>query len=167
MLSPKIYIAKAQKGKNGNFIVGESVEIQDYFRGACYKKADGIENYGKIRLYTEKFPESLTPDIFFPDNLTREDTELTLTLCFFDLDKHEEEAEAIKSVDEAYHSFVDYISGSYIKYWDNVRQRKVMLAYEESTKPTVDNLYGIIYKEVSFKFKNIYGKSFPLNSTEF
>lgn len=167
MIKPKIYIAKATKGTNGKFVAGESVEIQEHFRGAYYNKADGVESYGKTRSYTEIFPEAPTPDIFFPDSLMRETTDFTLTLYFFDIDKHEEKTEAIKAVDEAYHAFVDYISGSFIKYWDNVRQRKILLTYQESTKPTVDRLYGLVYKEVGFKFTNLYGRSFPLSSAEF
>lgn len=167
MIKPKIYIAKATRGTDGDFTADVGVEIHEHFRGAYYNKADGIEAYGKIRLYTETYPESSTPDVFFPDNLTRETTDFVLTLYFFDIDNHEEETDAIKAVDEAYHTFVDYISGTFIKYWDNVRQRKVMLAYQEPTKPTVDRLYGLVYKEVSFKFTNLYGRSFPLDSTEF
>lgn len=167
MIEPKIYIAKATKDANGKFVAEDAIEITEHFKGACYNKAEGIEAYGKIRSYTETYPEADTPDIFFPDDLTRETTDLTLTLYFFDPDKHEEETEAIAAVDAAYHSFVEYISGTFIKYWDNIRQRKVMLAYQEATKPTVDRLYGIVYKEVSFKFTNLYGKSFPLSSTEF
>lgn len=167
MIEPKIYIAKASKATNGKFVAEDGIEISEHFKGACYSKAEGLEAYGKTRSYTETYPESATPDIFFPDNLTRETTNLTLTLYFFDPDKHEEETEAIAAVDKAYHSFVDYISGTFIKYWDNVRQRKVILAYQEQTKPTVDSLYGLVYKEVSFKFTNLYGQSFPLDSTEF
>lgn len=167
MIKPKIYIAKVTRGTDGEFVVGTSAEIQEHFRGACYNKADGLEAYGKTRSYTETYPESPLPDVFFPDNLTREKTDFILTLYFFDIDNHEEETEAIKAVDEAYHAFVDYISGTLIKYWDNVRQRKVLLAYLEPTKPTVDRLYGFVYKEVSFKFTNLYGRSFPLDSTEF
>lgn len=167
MLNPKIYIAKATRNPDGKFAAETGVEIQEQFKGACYNKAEGIEGYGKLRTYTETYPEAPAPDIFFPDSLTRETTDFTLTLYFFDPDKHEDEADAIAAVDEAYHSFVEYISGTYIKYWDNIRKRKVMLAYQEQTKPTVDRLYGIIYKEVSFKFTNLYGKSFPLDSTEF
>lgn len=167
MLNPKIYIAKAARNSAGKFTAESGVEIQEHFKGARYNKADGVESYGKVRSYTETYPESPAPDIYFPDSLTREATDFTLTLYFFDPDKHDDEADAIAAVDEAYHAFVDYISGTFIKYWDNIRQRKVILAYQEQTKPTVDRLYGFIYKEVSFKFTNLYGKSFPLDSTEF
>lgn len=167
MIEPKIYIAQATKGTTGRFMAGEGVEIQTQFPGAYYKAADGLEAYGKPRTYTEEYPEAAAPDIFFPDDLTRETSDFTLTLYFFDPEEHEDEAEAIKAIDEAYHGFVDYISGTYIKYWDNVRQRKAILAYQDAPKPTTDSLYGIVYKEVSFKFINLYGKSFPLDSTEF
>lgn len=167
MINTKFYISKATKLGNGKFVVDQSVEISEHFKGACYEKTDGLEAYGKIRSYTETYPESPLPDVFFPENLTRETTDFVLTLYFFDIDNHEEETDAIKAVDEVYHEFVDYISSTYIKYWDNIRQRKVMLAYQDATKLTTDKLYGIVYKEVNFKFTNIYGRSFPLDSTEF
>ena len=91
MIKPKIYIAKAVKGTDGDFTAEAGVEIQEHFRGAYYNKADGIEAYGKIRLYTEIYPEASTPDIFFPDNLKRETTDFILTLYFFDPDNHEDE----------------------------------------------------------------------------
>ncbi len=167
MVKTKMYIAKATKAANGKFTAEGAVEISEYFKGARYNKADGVESYGKTRSYTETYPESPTPNVFFPKNPTRETIDFMLTLYFFDLDYHEEETDAIKAVDESYHAFVDYISNTFIKYWDNVRQRKMMLTYQEPTKPIVDRLYGIVYKEVSFKFTNLYGKSFPLSSTEF
>lgn len=167
MIDPKIYMAKATKTSSGGFSVEEEVDIHEYFKGACYKAADGLEAYGKPRTYEEEYPEAATPDIYFPDTLTRETSDFTLTLYFFDPEEHEEETDAIKAIDEVYHAFVEYITGTYIKYWDNVRQRKVMLAYQEATKPTTDSLYGVVYKEVGFKFKNLYGKSFPLDSAEF
>lgn len=165
MIDAKIYIAKATKTGNGKFVSEEGVEISEYFKGAYYKKIDGLEAYGKTRTYTEKFPEEKTPDIFFHNTL--ETSDVTLTLYFFDKDEHENETDAIKAIDQAYHAFVEYITGTYIKYWDNVRQRKVMLALQDAIKPTTDRLYGIVYKEVSFKFTNVYGKSFPIESTEF
>lgn len=165
MIGAKVYIAKATKTNNGVFVSGEPVEISQHFKGAHYKKAEGLESYGKTRMYIETFPEEKTPDIYFHNTL--ETSEVTLTIYFFDKDKHKNDSDAIKAIDQTYHAFVEYITGTYIKYWDNVRQRKVMLAYKGETKPTVDNLYGIIYKEVSFKFTNVYGKSFNFESTEF
>lgn len=165
--SVKMYIARAEKTAAGGFNVGDTIDVGAYFKGACYKSCEGIEDYGKLRVYTETRPEAQTPDVYFPPVATRETTNLTLTLCFFDFDKHADESEAILAVDESYHAFVAYITGSYIKYWDNVRHRKVMLEYHEPTKLVVDRLYGIVYKEVGFKFTNIYGRSFSLDSTEF
>lgn len=165
MIKPKIYIAKAIKGADGMFVAEEGVEISDYFKGVYYKKTEGLEAYGKPRTYIEEFPEASTPNIFFSNRL--ETSDFTLVLYFFDIAEHKDDAESIKAIDELYHGFVDYITGTFIKYWDSVRQRKVMLAYQASTSPTTDRLYGLIYKEVGFKFTNLYGKSFPLDSTVF
>ena len=97
---------------------------------------------------------------------SREKTDFTLKLYFFDPNNNSDETTAIAAIDEAYHKFVEYITGGYIKFWDNVRQRKVYLSYQESTKPSVDKLYGLVYKDVSFKFVNVFGKSFPLDDTD-
>ena len=167
MIEPKIYIAKAARNLDDTFSLGETVEIQEHFKGAYYNAVDGLETYGTPRSYTESFPESKSIDVYFPENTTYEATDFTLKLYFFDPENKTDEIEAIANVDKAYHAFVDYITGGYVKFWDNVRQRKVMLAFLESTKPTTDKLYGLVYKEVSFKFKNIYGRSFPLDSEEF
>lgn len=166
MIDPKIYLAKATKNQDGTFTDGEAVEIQTYFNGAKYNAVDGLETYGKPRTYTEEYPEKESIDVFHPDNVTREKTDFILKLYFFDPNNSAYETTAIAAIDEAYHKFVEYITGSYIKFWDNVRQRKVYLSYQESTKPTADKLYGLVYKDVSFKFVNVFGKSFPLDDTD-
>ena len=166
MIDPKIYLAKATKNKDGTFTDGEAIDIQAYFNGAKYNSVDGLETYGKPRTYTEEYPEKESIDVFHPNNVTREKTDFTLKLYFFDPNNSTDETTAIAAIDEAYHKFVEYITGGYIKFWDNVRQRKVYLSYQENTKPTVDKLYGLVYKDVSFKFVNVFGKSFPLDDTE-
>lgn len=166
MIEPKIYLAKATKNADGTFTDGDAVEIQAYFPGAKYNAVDGLETYGKPRTYTEEYPESKSVDVYHPENTTREKTDFTLKLYFFDPNNNEDETTAIAEIDKAYHSFVEYITGGYIKFWDNVRQRKVYLSFQENTKPTVDKLYGCIYKDVSFKFVNIFGESFPLDETD-
>ena len=167
MIKPQIYIARAKKSENGSgFDVEGGLEIQKCFPGAYYKKAEGLEAYGKTIIYEEDYPEESFPDICFPDipeEAKYEKTDFTLTLYFFDPDKHEKEAEEIMAIDRSYHAFVEYITGSFIKYWDNVRHRKIMLTFSGGVKPVKDTLYGIIYKEVDFKFTNIYGKSFKLD----
>jgi len=53
-----------------------------------------------------------------------------------------------------------YVAGHKIIYRDTARKRKVKMYLTDSTDPKTDRLYGTPYKEVEFKFKNIYGRSF-------
>lgn len=167
MVEPKIYIAKCTKTINGTYVAGDAVEIQEHFRGAYYNAIDGLESYGKPKVYVEKYAESQSSDVFFPSEKSFEENDVSIKLYFFDIDNHKNEEDAIKAISDTYHNFVEYISGSYIKFWDNIRKRKVMLAYQETTKTDKDTLYGIIYKSVTFKFKNVFGRSFPLNDEIF
>ena len=90
-------------------------------------------------------------------------TDFTLKLYFIAPDDKKDN-EAIDCIINSYHSFMDYLQGSLILYWDNVRKRKLLLALTESVKPsTTSVLEGREYLAVSFKFKNVYGKSFALD----
>ena len=120
MIDPKIYLAKATKNQDGTFTDGEAIEIQTYFIGAKYNAVDGLETYGKPRTYTEEYPEKESIDVFHPDNVTREKTDFTLKLYFFDPNNSTDETTAIAAIDEAYHKFVEYITGGYLKFWDYV-----------------------------------------------
>jgi len=53
-----------------------------------------------------------------------------------------------------------YVAGHKIIYRDTARKRKVKMYLTDSTDPKTDRLYGTPYKEVEFKFKNIYGRPF-------
>lgn len=161
MIEPKIYIAKATMNSDGSVTTQPEVEIQDYFKGAYYNLVDGLEAYGQPRTYTETFPEDEVTDVLFGNSW--EPTDFTLKLYFFDPESSTDDAVALQNIDAAYHAFVNYITGSYIKFWDNIRKRKVLLAFTNSVKPDVDHLYGLVYKSVAFKFKNIYGRTFGIN----
>lgn len=167
MVVPKIYIAKCSKSSDGSYVAGEAIEIQEHFKGAYYNAIEGLESYGKPKNYTEKYAEAKSLDVFFPKETVYEENDVSIKLYFFDIDNHKNEDEAIKAISDSYHAFVDYISGSYIKFWDNIRKRKVMLAYQEATKVDKDTLHGIIYKSVTFKFKNVFGRSFSIDDDIF
>lgn len=167
MIEPKIYIAKAIKNSDGTYSAGSEVDIQTFFKGAYYNAIDGLDAYGKTVTYSENYAENESTDIFFPKKTKYEESEFSIKLYFFDKDNHTNETDAIKAIDDTYHAFVDYISGCYIKFWDNIRKRKVMLSYQGGTNPEKDSLYGLIYKSVTFKFNNVFGRSFPLNDDIF
>ena len=166
MIEPKIFLSKATRNIDGSFKFGEPIDILAVFKGATYKSANGYESIGKPKIYSESYPESPSVNVFYPSEKRYEPTDFQLDLCFFDSDKHEDEADAIKAIDDVYYSFINTITDGYIKLWDNVRQRKVVLSYQDATTPITDSLYGVVYKEVVFKFTNVYGISFPISEDE-
>lgn len=165
MLTPKLYISKVTQTAPGQFQSQDDIDLFDYFKGTAYKEAKALEHYGKPKLITEPFPEYPVPRTLFLD--TYESCDFKLPLYFFDHQKHADQIEAINSVDNTYHNFVDFISNTLIRLKDNIRKRKVLLLYQQATTPKTDIVHGVIYKEVEFKFTNLLGKSYPLDSTDF
>lgn len=167
MIDPKFFIQRIIVGEDGVDQPDEEVEISDKFKGICYNAVSGLDKYGKIRMYKEVYPESPKIDVFIPPNFTREATTISLKLYFFDPNNSSDQETAVAAVEKIYNDFVEYISGVKIKYRDNVRKRKAMLYLEEAVDPEVDKLYGIVYKSVTFKFNNIYGQTFSLDTPIF
>lgn len=119
------------------------------FPGLKYKSLEGIDNYGKPKLYTETYAESDDLRIFIPDVITRDNPEIVLTLCFFGNNRR-----------EIYHAFVEFITGCVITYWDTCRDRKIRMVLTEAIATSEDKLYGSTpYIEVPFKFKNCSSRS--------
>lgn len=167
MIEPKVFLAKVSKGNDGKYAIieGTNKNVMTDFDGVFYQAADGVEAIGQPRAYTEEYPESGELDVYFPEKTTLKATDFTLKLYFIAPDDKKDN-EAIDYILNSYHSFMDYLQGSLILYWDNVRKRKLLLALTESVKPsTTSVLEGREYLAVSFKFKNVYGRSFALSDT--
>lgn len=165
MIEPKVFLAKVSKGDDGKYAIieGTTKNVMTDFEGVFYQAADGVEAIGQPRVYTEEYPESNELSVYFPEKTTLKATDFTLKLYFIAPDDKKDN-EAIDCIINSYHSFIDYLQGSLILYWDNVRKRKLLLALTEIVKPsTTSVLEGREYLAVSFKFKNVYGKSFALD----
>lgn len=165
MIEPKVFLAKVSKGDDGKYAIieGTTKNVMTDFEGVFYQAADGVEAIGQPRVYTEEYPESNELSVYFSEKTTLKATDFTLKLYFIAPDDKKDN-EAIDCIINSYHSFIDYLQGSLILYWDNVRKRKLLLALTESVKPsTTSVLEGREYLAVSFKFKNVYGKSFALD----
>lgn len=165
MIEPKVFIAKVSKGDDGKYAIteGTTKNVMTDFDGVFYQAADGVEAIGQPRVYTEEYPESDELSVYFPEKTTLKATDFTLKLYFIAPDDKKDNG-AIDYIINSYQSFMDYLQGSLILYWDNVRKRKLLLALTESVKPsTTSVLEGREYLAVSFKFKNVYGKSFALD----
>lgn len=156
-------MSRVIRNADGSEDVTDPVDIEEHFPGLVYKQCTGLEAYGKTRPYVETYAESDKAYVHVAENDPRDQTDITLTLYFFDAEKHETFAENIAAIDAVYHSFIDFISKCKIIYSDTARKRKVMVYLSDSTDPKTDKLYGKVYKEVEFKFKNMFGRSFGID----
>lgn len=151
----------------GAEVKGEETEIESAFPGLVYKSMSGLDMFGKPRPYVETYAEEDAASVYVDANDARKQTELTLTLYFFDPDDNEEESDAIEAVEKVYRDFMAFVSGCTVIWRDTGRRRKVKMYLSSSTSPKTDRLYGQVYKEAEFKFTNVYGRSFDYEDTTF
>lgn len=141
-------------------------DLERDFAGLRYKSASGLNGYGNPRVYEESFADADGAEVYVPDSGQLEQTEVTLTLYFFgeNMGNDGVDGDALYAeADTSYHAFMDFLRGAYVVYFDNARKRKVLLYLSSATSPKTDSLKGCVYKEVEFKFKNIFGRSFALD----
>ena len=160
----KFFMRRIEVLSDGSENPSEEYDILSMFPSIAYKSITGINTYGKPKTYTESFPESSKISVFTTQQ--REQTDIQLSLYFFGEENATEE-EKFNEADRQYHEFVSLISGCLVTYRDNYRNRKVKMYLSDSTEVKTDTLYNEPYKEVLFKFKNVYGCSFSLDNPIF
>ena len=126
------------------------VSLEDYFDGLVYLSAKNLSGFGKIRnIYTESFAEVEDLRLYIPETVVRENTDIEFEFGFKKANRR-----------DIYHSFVDWITGNKIKYWDTARNREVEMILMEKIEVDDDLLKGDSpYIVVPFKFKNLKGSS--------
>lgn len=134
-------------------------DLEEAFKGVRYKSITGVQEYGKPKVYTETYAESSEASVFLTGEF--EQTDIVLTLYFFPASGTTDRDTAYSEIDKTYHDFMDYITGNVIVYRDTYRNRVVYMYLSDAVSVKTDSLYGQVYREVQFKFKNKYGKSFP------
>ena len=168
MAEYEFFMKRVMRGEDGNETVSEEKNLEVDFPGLKYNAFEGLNAYGKPKnVYTEEYAERDKASVYVSPNPTYDQTTLKLKLYFFDSDGQTTDSESYDAIDEVYHSFVEFISGCKIIYRDTARKRKVMMVLEDATTPDADRIYGIPYKSVTFTFKNIYGRSFPITDQTF
>ena len=154
----RFYMAQITGEDGEKFTTGNFKDLEAYYPGLRYKQFKGLNSYGNPKVYSETFAEDDEALVELGADGQREQTELTLTLYFIDLDKSD--AAGYSSADKAYHDFMSFIEGHKIAYYDTARKRKAVMYLSSATTPTTDTLYGVAYKQVDFKFKNLFGRTF-------
>lgn len=133
------------------------MNLETDFNGLVYLKAIGISDKGTPKnLYFETYAESDETRVHIPEQICRENTEITLTLAFF--------GENCRSV---YDSFYDYVKSGKIKYWDTARNRVAKMVLSNAIEIEDDILKGgKPYMIADFIFRNLFGETFPVDTQE-
>lgn len=128
----------------------DAISLEDYFDGLVYLSAKNLSGFGKIRnIYSESFAEVEDLRLYIPETVVRENTDIEFEFGFKKANRR-----------DTYHSFVDWITGHKIKYWDTARNREVEMILMEKIEVDDDLLKGDSpYIVVPFKFKNLRGSS--------
>lgn len=126
----------------------QEVELTEHFQGLIYCKCEGLSSKGKVKnIYKESYAESEELRVYLPKNPVRESTEIKLTVVFSKENRR-----------DIFDSFVDYITGYRLKYWDTTRNREVEMIQEEKIEVDEDIIYGSSpYIAVEFLFTNLRG----------
>ena len=145
MENPKFYMSRYVNGA-----WEEAVDIEAYFNGLHYSKCEGLSNYGKPKnVYTETFAETSELRVYLPETVARENTDVEFEFVFDGENRR-----------DTYHSFVEWLSGKRLKYWDTLRNRELEMILIESVEPEEDELLGSHpFVRVPFKFKNLRGQT--------
>ena len=128
----------------------EQVSLEDYFSGMKYISCEGLSTKGKIKnIYTENFAEVEDLRVYMPETVVRENTDIEFVFGF--------EKENSR---DTFDSFVDWVSGYKIKYWDTARNRELEMVLIDKIEVDEDILLGSSpFITVNFKFKNLKGSS--------
>lgn len=131
---------------------GTYVNIEGTFLGLRVLSVDGLSSRGAVRnVYTETYAELDGVRLYLPkrDELVRESVEIQMELCFTGEERR-----------DVYDSFVDWVSGCRVSYWDTVRGRSIDMYLSDSSEPGTDVLYGDVpYMCVTLTFMGLSGSS--------
>lgn len=128
----------------------EGTDLESHFEGLHYLKCDGLSKYGEVKnVFTEDYAETDELRIYIPQKVSRKNTDIEFEFVFDGENRR-----------DTYHSFVDWLSGKKLKYWDTLRNRELEMILIESVEPEEDELYGSHpFIRVPFKFKNLRGQT--------
>ena len=126
------------------------VSLEDYFSGMKYISCEGLSTKGKIKnIYTENFAEVEDLRVYMPETVVRENTDIEFVFGFEKENRR-----------DTFDSFVDWVSGYKIKYWDTARNRELEMVLIDKVDVDEDILIGSSpFITVNFKFKNLKGST--------
>ncbi len=171
MSDKKFYIQKYKRNESGAWEAdGAKKSLEDDFGYCRYLSLSGMNARGKQKnLYTETYAESDSARVWFADTAAREQPKITLSLAFFGDDPQsssdKDVTELVLAAENSWNEFYDWIEGGLLEWYDDYRQRKLLVYMQEACTPKNDEIKGVPYLKCEVPLLNVFGKSFDKDST--
>lgn len=121
--------------------------IEDVFKGLRVATVKGLSDKGKPRIYTETYAEIDGTNVYIPEEIKRDSTEIEFEILFMG-----------NGYRDVYDSFVEFITGAKIRYHDTCRNRQLEMVLNDSIEVSDEMLYGgRPFVMARFKFLNLTG----------
>lgn len=138
-------------------IAGQSViNIENFFDGLLYVKADGINNIGKAKnVYTEEYADSDRKRVYLPEdtNYTNEGTVVKMVFLVVG-----DESSRQIAID----NFSEYVRKGIHKYWDTARNKEFDFIVTDEITVSDERWHGSQpYVELTISMQNLNGRTFP------
>lgn len=138
----KFYMARYE-----NDAWSDEQSIEDSFKGLRVATVKGLSDKGKPRIYTETYAEIDGTNVYIPEEIKRDSTEIEFEILFM--------GDGYRDV---YDSFVEFITGAKIRYHDTCRNRQLEMVLNDGIEVSDEMLYGgQPFIMASFKFLNLAG----------
>lgn len=135
--------------KNGIALEPEK-DLEKDFAGLLYSKCVGLNKVGKPKnIYEETYSDADRVRVYIPEEITNENTEISLTLYFVGENRH-------STLD----AFKEYIRKGFTKYRDTARNKSFIFYVNKDIDVSDEMWYGSKpYISATFKLQNINGKT--------
>ncbi len=171
MSDKKFYIQKYKRNSSGSWVAdGTKKSLEDDFGFCRYLSLSGMNARGKQKnVYEETYVESDAARVWFADTAAREQPKITLSLVFFgddpQLSSSKSDAELTLAAEKSWNEFYDWIEGGLLEWYDDYRQRKMLLYMTEACAPKADVVKGVPYLKCDVSLLSVFGKSLNKDST--
>ena len=158
MISPnstyKFYMQQVTKRDDAwELVPNTRKDLEVDFSALRYSKAEGINNIGKPRVYTETYADSDRLRVYVPEVVTNEATKVTFTFYFFGDNRQ-----------TIFDEFNEYIRNGVHRYWDTARNKYFDFILADEVNISGEKWYGATpYFEVKYAVQNLNGRTFDVD----
>lgn len=166
MSDKKFYIQKATRSTDGTWALGDKKSLEDDFGYCRYMSLSNANSRGKQKgLYSETYAESDAVSVWFAESASREQISISLSVAFFGSDPQVTDNEGdiatlIQTATTSWQSFCDWLEGGLVIWYDDYRQRYLLMYLQEAVSPESDVIKNTPYINCKLTFTSVFGKSF-------